>query len=187
MGSFRFNIKNLHYALLTKDDATGVTYGAIKAIPGMMSIKMVPKSIDGKVYGDGSVKDQQSMIESIDVDLEMNKIPLENRAEMQGNTYSAGVSDEKDTDKAPDLALGFEIEHTDGKSEYVWLHKGKLAPIGDEVKQREGKIEYGTQKSKFTFIPRDNDHGLRKIADSGAADFVASVATGWFTAVPVPA
>lgn len=183
---YRINIKNAAYALLTKDDATGTTYSAVKFLPELRSIKMSPNVVSGSIYGDGVKKDLQSMIESVDVNVEINKIPLENRAEMLGIAYDKGVINEKGTESAPYIAFGFEIEHDDKKSEFIWLVKGKIEPISDDLKQREGKFEYSTQSAKFTFIPRVKDGMLRKMADSGATDFVATVATNWFTAVPVP-
>ena len=185
--SYRFNIKHAAYAVLTKDDSTGVAYGTVKFLPELRNIKMTPKVIDGKLYGDGVLVDQMSMLDSIGVDFDINKIPLENRAELQGNTYDKGVSTEKASDIAPYIAFGFEIEHTDKKSEFVWLLKGKMDPLEDDLKQKENKIEYGTQKAKMTFQPRDNDGSIRKYADSGVTGFVQTIADGWFTAVPVPA
>ncbi len=185
--SYRFNIKSAAYAVLTQDNSTGATYSAVKFLPEIRSIKMSPKVITGEIYGDGVFKDKTAKLVSIDVDFDINKIPLVNRAELLGSSYEDGVMIEKTTDKAPYVAFGFEIEHTDGKSEYVWLFKGKVEPFEDDLKQMEGKIEYGTQKGKMSFIPRDYDSAIRKYADSGATDFDTTIATGWFNAVPAAA
>jgi phi13 family phage major tail protein len=183
---YRINIKRLYYALLTLDDETTTTYSTPKALEKIMSIKMSPKVIEGKLYGDGIVQDQTSRIDTIDVDIDLNKLPLKIRAELLGNTYDKGTSEETYTDSAPDLALGFEIEKSNGKSEYVWLYKGKMVNPEDDLKQTEGKIDYQSQKTKFTFVPRISDGKLRKFADSEETDFLPETATNWFTAVPTP-
>jgi phi13 family phage major tail protein len=183
---YRINVKNLHYAICTLDDATGVTYCTPKPLEKVMSIKMSPKVIDGKFYGDGTVQKQTSRIDTIEVEIELNKVPLKIRAELLGNTYDKGTSEEKYNDIAPDIALGYEIEKDNGKNEYVWLYKGQMQPIEDDLKQTEAKIEYQSQKTKYTFIPRIYDGKLRKFADSEETDFVADTATNWFKAVPVP-
>ena len=56
---YKIKIRNLHYAILTKDDESGVEYGAITKIPGMMEITVTPNVLEGKLYGDGLVVDQE--------------------------------------------------------------------------------------------------------------------------------
>ena len=112
---FKINIKNLHYAVLTKDDETGVEYGPIQKIPGLMEITVTPNVLEGKLYGDGAVRDQDSILESLGVVMNLNKLPLKNRAELRGNTYEAGELIENRDDKAPYLAMGWEVETTTGK------------------------------------------------------------------------
>lgn len=181
---YKINIKNLHYAILTKDDETGVTYDTITKIPGMMEVTVTPNVLEGKLYGDGVVKDQESMLESLGVALNLNKLPLKDRATMRGNTYEAGELEESVDDKAPYLALGWEVETTTGKPELIWLYKGKMAPPTDEQRQREGNITYNTNNTNFTFIPRAYDGKIRKLADGNDETLVETVITNWFKSVP---
>lgn len=183
---YRVNIKNFHYALLTKDDSTGVTYDTVNAIPGLMSLKMTPSLAEGKLYGDGIVRDQMSKIDSIAVEMEINKVPIEDRAAMLGQTCTNGVIEESESDEAPYLAIAFEIEKTGSGAEFVWLYKGKLSPIEDNTQQKTNSLTYQSQTAKFEFVPRENDGKIRKFADSDGTGYVDVSAT-WFTAVPVPA
>lgn len=181
---YKINIKNLHYALVTKDDETGIEYGPITKIPGMMEITVTPNVLEGKLYGDGQVVDQESMLESLGVALNLNKLPLKNRAEMRGNTYEAGELEEGVNDKAPYLALGWEVETTTGKPELAWLYKGKMAPPTDEARQREGNITYNTNNTNFTFIPRAYDGKIRKLADGNDEGMTAEKIAAWFKKIP---
>lgn len=181
---FKINIKNLHYAVLTKDDETGVEYGPIQKMPGLMEITVTPNVLEGKLYGDGAVRDQDSILESLGVAMNLNKLPLKNRAELRGNTYEAGELIENRDDKAPYLAMGWEVETTTGKPELTWLLKGKMAPPTDELKQREGGITYNTNNTNFTFIPREYDGDIRKFADGNDELIEATKIENWFKSVP---
>jgi phi13 family phage major tail protein len=184
---YRINIKNFHWAKLTKDDSTGVTYDTIKAIPGLMSIKMAPTLASGKLYGDGIIRRQTDKIESIAVEFETNKIPIEDRAAMQGQTCANGVIEVSESDEAPYIAIGYEIEGDESSSEFVWLYKGKMAPLEESVQQKTDKLAYQSQTAKMTFIPRENDRKLFKLADSDGTGYVETTGTSWFNAVPAPA
>jgi hypothetical protein len=59
-----------------------------------------------------------------------------------------------------------------------------MQPLDEDIKQIDGKKEYQSQKTKYTFVPRIFDGKLRKFADSEETDFVAATATDWFKAVP---
>lgn len=181
---FKINIKSLHYALLLKDDETGVEYGPIQKIPGLMEITVTPNVLEGKLYGDGAVRDQESMLESLGVAMNLNKLPLKNRAEMRGNKYEKGELIENKDDKAPYLAMAWEVETTTGKSELVWMLKGKMAPPTDEAKQREGNVTYNTNNTNYLFIPREYDGNIRKFADGNDELIDKTVIEDWFKSVP---
>lgn len=181
---YKINIKNLHYALIIKDDETGIEYGTITKIPGMMEITVTPNVIEGKLYGDGVLVDQESVLESLGVTLNLNKLPLKDRAAMRGNTYAAGELEESVNDKAPYLALGWEVETTTGKPELAWLYKGKMAPPSDEQRQREGNVTYNTNNTNLLFIPRSYDKKIRKLADGNDEGMTSDKISNWFKSVP---
>lgn len=181
---YKINIKNLHYAILTKDDETGVEYGEITKIPGMMEITVTPNVVEGKLYGDGLLVDQESMLESLGVALNLNKLTLKDRAALRGNTYTSGELEEGADDKAPYIAMGWEVETTTDKPELAWLYKGKMAPPTDELRQREGNITYNTNNTNFLFIPREYDKKIRRLADGNDESIGESVISNWFTKIP---
>lgn len=181
---FKINIKNLHYALLTKDDETGVEYGEITKIPGLMEITMTPSVAEGQLYGDGAIRDKETLLESIAVAMNLNKLPLKVRAEWQGYQYEGGVVEEGIDNKPPYLALAWEIETTEEGSELVWLYKGKLTPPTDELRQREGGITYNTNNTNIVFIPREYDGKIRKFADGNDETIDTTVIENWFKSVP---
>lgn len=181
---FKINIKNLHYAILEKDDETTIQYKDIVKIPGLMEITLTPNVIEGQLYGDGRIRDKESKQDSIGVGMNLNKLPLKNRAEMLGNEYENGILKENVDDIAPYLALGWEIETTTGKPELIWLLKGKLNPVTDDLKQREGGITYNTNNANFTFIPREHDGMFKEFADGNDEMIEQTVIDNWFKQVP---
>lgn len=181
---YKINIKGLAYAVITKDDSTGIETGAITKIPKLMELTMSPNVQEGQLYGDGSVSDAQAVLESIAVTMNLNKLPLKDRAIMQGYEYSKGVVEEGTDNVAPYIAMAFEVETTTKKSEYVWLYKGKLTPPSDDLKQREGGITYSTSSANFLFIPREFDGKIRKFADGNDETIEPLTVSEWFTKVP---
>jgi phi13 family phage major tail protein len=152
-----------------------------------MSLKISPQLVEAKMYGDGIVRRQQSKIETYNVELELNKIPIEDRAGMLGQTCVKGVVEEGISDEAPDIAIGYEIEGDESSSEYVWLYKGKMAPLEDATQQKTDKLTYQSQTAKLTFVPREYDGKTKKYADSTGTGYEATTGSTWFNAVPAPA
>lgn len=182
---YRVNVDNLVYALLTKDDATGVTYGTVTAVPDVQSIAMKAVTASGKAYGDGVLRKELTKLMAVEVEIELLRVPMAVRAAWLGHTVSTGTIEEDASATPPALALGFRIPHDDGKAEYVWLYKGNASPIDDSAQQSTDQLTFTNSSLKFTFIPRVKDNKIRKWGDSNEAGFTG--ASTWFNAVPVPA
>jgi len=181
---YRINVEGLCYAPLTNDDATSVTYGTIVAVPGAMSIAMKPLTAAGKLYGDGQLRDETSLLNGIEVDLELNRIPQTVRAAWYGHTATTGAIEEAATATPIFMALGFKLVGSDGKIEYVWLYKGKAAPPEESTGQKTDNITYSTATLKLTFMPRVKDGKLRKWGDENEAGFTGG--STFLSTVPVP-
>ena len=48
----RIGVRNLHVFPLTKDDATGATYGTAVKFPPLMKVTLTPKTVEGSIFGD---------------------------------------------------------------------------------------------------------------------------------------
>lgn len=182
---YRVNIEGLCYAPCTKDDSTGVTYGSVVAIPGVMSLAMKPLIASGKLYGDGQLRDETSQLNGIEVDLELNRIPQAVRAAWYGHTAASGAIEEAASATAIPIALGFKLVGSDGKAEYVWLYKGKAAPPEENAAQKTDNITYSTATLKLTFMPRVKDGKIRKWGDENESGFTGGAS--FLSTVPVPA
>ncbi len=179
----RINVKNLVYAVLTSDDHTATTYGDIKPISPAMQIQLTPTVSSGTLYGDGVKQEEISKLTGMTLVMDVNKVPIDARAEINGNTYENGVLVEKATDQAPYIAIGYIVEQTENTAEYIWLLKGKAQPYASTVQQSTENINYSTDSITVNFIPRDSDGEIRRFGDSADNEFTTAMAAGWFTEV----
>jgi phi13 family phage major tail protein len=180
-------LKDLHYALLTKDDSTGVTYSTPKKIIGAINAKISPKSNTETLYADDGPSETATALGEIDVELEVKDIPLSVQAELLGHTLSNGVIVKKAEDVAPYVAIGFRSEKSNGKFRYKWLYKGKFSLPEEDYSTKEDKPKFQTPKIKATFIKREFDGAWEATGDEDETGFTAGAT--WFDVVyePTPA
>jgi len=183
--SNRINVKNLVYCTLTSDDASGVTYGTVKPLAKAMTVEVTPSQATGVLYGDGSQQENMAKITGLSAALEVNKVAIEDKATLSGHTYQDGVMIVAASDQAPYIALGYQIEGTNGYSEYVWLLKGRVQEGNQNAAQATDNINFTTDKMTINFIPREYDGYMEFTGDSANADLYADQITAWFTNGPV--
>ena len=106
----KFNIKNVHYALLTETDGT-VTWGTPKAIPGAVSISLEASGEITPFYADGIVYYQTSSNSGYEGDLEMALIPDDFRMDvLKEEKDDKGVLIENANVETAKFALLFEFD-----------------------------------------------------------------------------
>jgi hypothetical protein len=89
--SVRFNVKRIVYALIIKDDSTSYTYGPIKAFADPMQVQMSYSLAQGKLYGGGVQKINMAKVTGATLKIDINKLPIEVKAEILGNKMENGV------------------------------------------------------------------------------------------------
>lgn len=181
----QIGLRDIHIALLTKDDGTGVTYAAPSKLERAISAKLTPKSNSESIYSDDTVEDVISAFEGVDVEIEINQLSLQSRATLQGAKVVKGVLIESKDDIPPTLALGFKSKKNNGKYRFVWLLKGKFELAADEYDTEAEKPAPKSAKLKGTFFARDYDGNYRFIADEDGTGVDETIIAAWFTAVPV--
>ena len=177
-------LKDIHFAPLTKDDATGVTYGTPVKIANAISAKIAKKYNSEKTYSDDTVEEVLSNLESVDVEFEVGGLPLTSRALIQGATIVKGTLIENKDDIAPEGAFLFRSKKSNGKYRYVALLKGKFEPTDDDYGTEEDKPKGQTNKVKGTFYSRAFDGNHQFTADEDETGVVQATLDAWFTAVP---
>jgi phi13 family phage major tail protein len=175
-------LRNVHYAILTKDDATGVTYNTIKTIPGVITAKIQPKSNSATLFADDGPAETATTLGEIDVEFEFSDLPVDVQADLLGHTVDQnGVLVKKSTDIAPYIALGFVSEKSTGKNLYVWLLKGKAQVPEGNFKTKEDKPDFGTTTLTLTFVRRNYDMAYQAVGDEDDEAFTGGAQ--WFNKV----
>jgi phi13 family phage major tail protein len=181
MPGVQVGLKDLHYAILTKDDSTGVVYQTPVKIAGAINAKISPKSDTQTLYADDGPSETVTTLGEIEVEFEAKDLPLSVQAALLGHSISNGILIKNANDIAPYVALGFRSQKSNGKYRYVWLFKGRFETPEQEYKTKEDKPSFQTPKIKGTFVKRDFDNNWQIIGDEDEAGFTQ--ANTWFNAV----
>lgn len=179
----KIGLSNLHYALITKDDSAGVTYGVPKKIPGVISADIKTGSDTATLFADNGPAETASSLGEITVDIETKDLPLEVHAELLGHKITAGVMKSNADDVAPDVAIMFESLKSNGKKRFVKLLKGKFQEPDDTNKTKEDKISFQTQKISGKFVIREFDGDWKRTTDEDATGYLPATGTDWYKTV----
>lgn len=179
VNSSNTGIKQLVYAIMT--DEVLETYATIKDAPPMINIKISPKSDTANLWADGRVVETATTMGDIDVEVELQDVPLEVQADWLGHVLDVvkGTLTYNINDQSPYIALGYERTKGNGKSRFVWLYKLKFQDIDEEGKTQDGKITFQTPKIKGLAVANKSGD-WKNIADentkgSEITDFLATV------------
>ncbi|WAH38619.1 major tail protein [Alicyclobacillus dauci] len=178
----KVGLRNFHYAVLTQDDSTGVDYGAIKSVPGIVTSKIQPKSNAATLYADDGPSETATVLGEVDVTIELSELPVEDQAAILGHTIDGnGVLVKKSSDQAPYIAVGFISRKSSGKDLYVWLLKGKAQVPEDDLQTQEDKPNFATTSLTLTFVRREYDNAYDARGDEDNSSFTGSAT--WFDSV----
>jgi len=175
-------LRNIHYALLTEDSDSALTYGTPQPLAGAISATISPTSNQENLYADDGVFDTQTALGDISLEMELATLPLKTQAVLLGHTYASGVMVQKDTDVPPYVAIGFMARTTKGNYRFAWLLKGKFALKEDDYATMEDAPKWNNPKLSGTFVKRVYDGEWQRVAGSGDEDFTG--AETWFDKVP---
>lgn len=180
----RINIENPVYCKLLTDEVGNTTYGEVKPLSPAMQIQVTASLASGVLYGNGVQEENIAKLTGLTVVLDVNKISIEDRAEILGNKFENGVLGEVAGDEAPYIALGYEVPETNGCKELIWLLKGRAQPYNSNVQQSTDNINFSTDSITINFIPRTSDKRLRFFGDTANADLTEQQIQKWFTTGP---
>ncbi len=173
-------LKDIHVALLVQDNAEGIQYDTPQKLARSIKAKITNKSSSSKEYSDDAVEDIIHNFDGLDIEIEVNKLTLAERALLQGATIdTSGKLIESKDDIPPTLALGFKSKTSTGKYRFVWCLKGQFSPASDEYETETEKPNSKTASLKGEFYARANDGQYRYMADE--TDETSALHDTWFT------
>ena len=180
----RFNLKNVHYAVLTETVSTSGTVSYSWATPvhvaGAVSLDLSPEGDTSPFYADGIVFYQSIANQGYSGSLEMARISDNMLKDVWGLTLgsTSKVLTENANVNPKNFALLYQVDG-DADNEYYCLYNvsGQRPAIGSET--NEESKEPKTQTFDISAIPLADGRVLARTT----ADTPTATKTGWFTSV----
>ena len=179
----KYNLKNVHAAILTKGDDGTFTYATPVAIPGAVSLSLDAEGDSSPFYADGVVYFRSTANNGYSGDLEIALIPEWFRTDvLQEEKDSNGVLIERsDVTESVYFALLFEFDGDVNAIRHV-LYNCTASRPSIESQTKESSIEPGTETLALTADPREDGLVKSRTGDE------TSTATynNWYKNVYVP-
>ena len=178
----KFNICNVHYALITVDDDGEGTFGTPVAMPGAVSLSLEPNGEPSNFYADGYAYYTISNNMGYEGDLELAMVPESFRTDvLKESLDDNSVLVESANVETANFALLFEFDGDVKKIRHV-LYNCSAARPNIESATNEEEIEVQTETLAITAAPLANGYVKARTGDSTTD----TVYTGWYTSVYMP-
>lgn len=178
----KFNICNVHYALITVDEDGDVTFGTPVAMPGAVSLSLEPNGEPSNFYADGYAYYTISNNMGYEGDLELAMVPESFRTDvLKESLDDNSVLVESANVETANFALLFEFDGDVKKIRHV-LYNCSAARPNIESATNEEEIEVQTETLAITAAPLANGYVKARTGDSTTD----TVYTGWYSSVYMP-
>ena len=178
----KFNICNVHYALITVDEDGEVTFGTPVAMPGAVSLSLEPNGEPSNFYADGYAYYTISNNMGYEGDLELAMVPESFRTDvLKESLDDNSVLVENANVETANFALLFEFDGDVKKIRHV-LYNCSAARPNIESATNEEEIEVQTEALAITAAPLANGYVKARTGDSTTD----TVYTGWYSSVYMP-
>lgn len=175
----KYNLKNVHYALLNTDTAGNVTYGTPIPIPGAVSISLDVNGEPGNFYADGYAYYTISNNMGYEGDLEIAMVPESFRVDVLKEKLDDNkVLIEDANAETENFALLFEFDGDVRKIRHVFYKCAASRP-GVESQTNEDEIKVNTETLSLKATPLANGYVKAKTGD----DTTEKVYQNWYKAV----
>lgn len=179
----KYNIKNVHAAVLTKGSDGTFSYAEPKPIPGAVSLSLDAEGDSSPFYADGIVYFRTNANNGYSGDFEMALIPEWFRTDVLKETKDdKGVLVENSSvAETARFALLFEFDGDVNAIRHVLYNCSATRP-SIESQTKEDKIDPVTEKITISADPRED--GLVKAKTGDTTD--QATYDGWYKSVYVP-
>lgn len=178
----KFNICNVHYALITVSEEGEVTFGTPVAMPGAVSLSLEPNGEPSNFYADGYAYYTISNNMGYEGDLELAMVPESFRTDVLKESLDTNqVLVENANVETANFALLFEFDGDVKKIRHV-LYNCSAARPNIESSTNEEEIEVQTETLALMAAPLANGYVKARTGDSTTDE----VYNGWYSAVYMP-
>lgn len=184
-------LKDIYIAKITKNDATAYTAESPVQLARAINAKINEKFASENIYSDDALEDTVRSFESVEVELEINRLTHEKIALLYGQTLTKGMLLSNINDQANEIALGYRSKLSNGKYEFVWLYSLKVSDgLSKDYQTVEGKPKPQTDKIKLVGKGREKDGNYKaSVAEDTLLDTDTDAKTAigdWFSKVQEP-
>lgn len=179
----QFNLKNVHYAVLTETTTGGATnysWGTPVAVPGAVNLNLEQQGEITKFYADGIVYYQSPVNNGYEGDLEMARIVDKMLQDVWGMTLgtTSKVLTENANTEAKAFALLFQIDGDADEDCYVLYNCTGTRPA-IAAKTKEDTKEPQTQSSTISAAPLGNGNVMARTT----SETPEATKNSWFSQV----
>ena len=182
MSEKKINVKNVHFAEITETEST-ITHGTPELVAGAMEVVRTPTIATGQLFGDGKISDSNSKKTAYQIQIQHNRIPSKWRRIMEGTTIVTGVESGTSSDVPKPVAVGWEVEKTNGESELIWFLYCKATPTEERVQQSTENITYSTDTLTLTALEHDLLERFYTMIDTEETTVTEAMVTDFFKKV----
>lgn len=176
----KYNLKNVHYAVLTEGEGGAVTYDTPVAIPGAVSLSLDAEGDTNKFYADGIAYFTTVSNQGYLGDFECAGLPESFRKDVLCEVEKSGVSFEDASAKTKAFAFLFQFDGDVNAIKHV-LYNCKCTRPTIASQTNEESIEVRTETLSITATPLANGIVKARCDSADAAAF-----NTWFTTVVAP-
>ena len=180
----KYNLKNVHIAILTRDGQGGFTYATPVALPGAVSLSMDAEGETNPFYADGVVYFRSTNNNGYSGDLEIALITDWFREHVLQETKDTNnvFIETSDVIEPVYFALLFEFDGDQKAIRHVFYNCTVSSRPTMESSTKEDTIEPGTETLSISADPRED--GLVKAKTGNDTD--STTYQNWYQAVYLP-
>lgn len=188
----RISVDKLYAAVILSDDVNGTTYDTPVWLQGVNTISYDPATQTSTYDADGGTYVSYSADGASTATITVADLLPENYALLMGlqQDPTNGMITEGAADNAPEVALGFRTQKSNGAYRFIWILKGKFAKGQESYTTKGGSgVTFSPQEITLTAEQRISDGEKRHRIDSDDAKFpvgltvdaISSDVDGWFS------
>lgn len=172
-----------HYAKMIDDVIGGATtYDTPKPLGAAISLTETPTTSMSTLYAENGPSETGSANGPTTAEIGVKELTQQVLADLLGQKLNAdGVLEQGRDDKAPYVALGFQMTGENENDAFVWLYKGKFSRPTTTAATKGESVTFNTPTISATFLDRDSDgkHKAKLVQN----DTNAAKAAAWFNKV----
>lgn len=187
MAGTRVGLRDVYFAKLIKDDATGATYETPIKVGKAIEASVSPNTNSETLNADDGPSEIETAFGGTEIEIGVDQLSHDVQALLLGHSVNAdGVLEKKATDEAPYGALLFRAQVSGGGYKLYAFYKGKFQPQEESFATKTDSPEFQTDTITGTFMRREFDEVWSRSVYTKGEGVSQTVVNNWFKAVYEP-